>query len=67
MVTTYYLIGKKIIEEEQSGSHKSEYAKQILITLSQRLIVKYGRGYSVDNLENMRRFYLWWKTGEIYI
>jgi hypothetical protein len=33
------------------------YAKQTLIKQSKRLNDEFGKGYSVDNLENMGKFY----------
>ncbi|WP_459926264.1 PDDEXK nuclease domain-containing protein [Flavobacterium covae] len=57
LVTTYYEIGRKIVEEEQKGENRAEYGKQLLKLLSERLTVEFGKGFSVDNLQNMRRFY----------
>ena len=58
MVTTYLKIGGMIVEEEQNGKERAEYGKQILKELSSTLTEEFGKGFSVDNLENMRRFYL---------
>lgn len=58
MVLTYFEIGRMIVEEEQDGKERSEYGKQILKELSKVLTNEFGKGFSVDNLENMRRFYL---------
>lgn len=58
MVTTYFEIGRKIVEEEQGGKERADYGKQILKELSSVLTNEFGKGFSVDNLENMRRFYL---------
>ncbi len=57
MVYTYFEIGRIIVEEEQKGETRAEYGKKILKGLSERLYNEFGRGFSVDNLENMRRFY----------
>lgn len=57
-IITNLLIGKQIIEDEQQGDVRAKYGKAVLKKLSLRLTEKYGRGFSVDNLENMRRFYL---------
>jgi predicted nuclease of restriction endonuclease-like (RecB) superfamily len=46
------------VEEEQKGKRRAEYAEQLLLELSARLTADYGRGYSVDNLEFFRRFFL---------
>lgn len=58
MVETYFEIGRLIIEEEQSGSERAEYGKQILKELSNKLTLEFGKGFSEDNLSNMRKFYL---------
>lgn len=52
-----WLIGREIIEEEQRGGRAGHGAK-VLADLSARLERDYGKGYSVDNLEAFRQFYL---------
>ncbi len=61
LTETYFHIGRLIVEFEQQGSARAEYAKESLIQLSQKLTPVLGRGFSVDNLENMRKFYLVYK------
>ena len=57
MVHTYYEIGRMIVEDEQQGKERAEYGKAILKDLSKRLTEKFGKGFSVDNLERMKKFY----------
>ncbi len=57
MVYTYFEVGKMIVEKEQKGKERAEYGKSLLIGLSAKLGKKLGKGFSVDNLENMRKFY----------
>ncbi|HFC30728.1 MAG TPA: DUF1016 domain-containing protein [Oceanospirillales bacterium] len=64
MTTTYFEIGRMIVEQEQAGKNRAEYGKGLLKGLSQVLINEFGRGFSVDNLENMRRFYLTYQNSE---
>ncbi|MCK4529765.1 MAG: DUF1016 family protein [Candidatus Marinimicrobia bacterium] len=64
MVLTYFEIGRIIVEEEQKGKARAEYGKGILKGLSERLTKEFGKGFSVDNLENMRRFYLVYSISE---
>ena len=64
MVTTYFEIGRMIVEEEQGGKERAEYGKSLLRDLSKVLTKEFGRGFSVDNLENMRRFYLTYSISE---
>jgi len=58
MVLTYYEIGRTIVEDEQNGENRAEYGKRILKDLSIHLTEKFGRGFSEDNLSNMRNFYI---------
>ena len=57
-VNSNYLIGMRIVKEEQGGEVRAEYGKGILKKLSSELSREFGRGYSISNLENMRKFYL---------
>lgn len=57
MVHTYFEIGKMIVEEEQGGKERAAYGKHILKDLSAKLTATFGKGFSVDNLQNMRSFY----------
>ncbi len=64
MVYTYFEIGRIIVEEEQNGKARAAYGRQILKGLSEKLKAEFGKGFSVDNLENMRRFYLIYSISE---
>jgi len=61
MTLTYYKIGKRIVEEEQGGEKRAEYGKALLKNLSEQLSKEFGKGYSEQNLKNMRQFYLSYK------
>lgn len=58
MLNCYWNIGRIIIEEEQKGKEKAQYGDLILKTLSEKLTLKYGRGFSLTNLKYMRLFYI---------
>ena len=58
LVARNWLFGWYIVEYEQQGADRAEYGTQALKTLSVALNSKIGRGFSVDALERMRRFYL---------
>ena len=58
MTQTYFQIGKRIVEEEQGGETRAEYGSALLKNLSSELIKEFGKGYSEQNLKNMRQFYL---------
>jgi predicted nuclease of restriction endonuclease-like (RecB) superfamily len=55
---TYFEIGKMIVEDEQKGNTKAIYGQETLKSLSSKLSDEFGRGFSVQNLELMRRFYI---------
>jgi predicted nuclease of restriction endonuclease-like (RecB) superfamily len=57
MTASYWEIGRRIVEFEQGGEERAGYRQQLLKRLSQDLTGKFGRGFSVDNLELMRLFY----------
>lgn len=57
MVLAYWLIGREIVQEIQSGEERAEYGKQIIIDLSRELTKKYGKGFSVQALWSFRQFY----------
>ncbi|NWG26978.1 MAG: DUF1016 domain-containing protein, partial [Ignavibacteriaceae bacterium] len=65
LTATYWEIGRRIVEYEQSGSEKAEYGKQLLQNLSKDLRKTFGRGFSVDNLESMRLFYIAYPSDKI--
>lgn len=57
MVTAYWNIGKEIYEV-CGENDRAAYGKQVLKELSEKLSAEFGKGYSVQNLRNMRQFYL---------
>lgn len=65
MVYAYYEIGKRIVLEEQNGEERAAYGQQVLGELSRYLTGRFGKGYSVDNLKLMRRFYTVYSTDQI--
>ena len=58
MVSAYWQIGRRIVEEEQHGQQRAGYGKQLLKQLSEVLTAEYGKGFSVQNLYYFRQFYL---------
>jgi len=58
MVYTYFEVGRYIIEDEQGGKLRAEYGKGILKGVSARLTASLGKGWSVENLTAMRKFYV---------
>jgi predicted nuclease of restriction endonuclease-like (RecB) superfamily len=65
MVEAYWLIGRRIVEEEQQGENRAEYGKRLIEDLSTALTADFGRGFSYANLYNCRQFYLKFPEQEI--
>jgi len=64
MVEAYWLIGKRIVEEEQQGKNRAEYGQEIIKTLSEELQSEFGRGFGERILRDFRQFYLTFKDIE---
>ena len=60
MTTTYWLIGRRVVEEEQRGTARADYGEQLVKRLAHDLSTRFGRGFSKRNLWQMRAFYLTW-------
>src|SRR5262245_9807765 len=54
MTATYWEIGRRIVELEQGGKQRAAYAQALLETLAADLTGKFGRGFSRQNLQQMR-------------
>lgn len=65
LTATYWEIGRRIVEYEQLGAEKAVYGRQLLQKLSEDLSKTFGKGFSVDNLESMRLFYLAYPSNKI--
>lgn len=64
MVYTYFEIGRMIVEEEQNGKERAAYGKQVLKELSKELTKEFGKGFSLSNLEQIRKFYMIYSKSE---
>jgi len=65
MVAAYWMIGKRIVIEEQNGKDVAAYGEQVLKKLSESLESEFGNGFSYANLRNMRQFYRTYPDVEI--
>lgn len=63
MLGTYWDMGQYIVEYEQDGKPHAIYGQQLFKRLSKDLTLRYGKGYSVPNLYNMRQFYQVYNEG----
>jgi predicted nuclease of restriction endonuclease-like (RecB) superfamily len=58
MTAAYWLTGRRIVEFEQSGEERAEYGAALMERLAGDLTGRFGRGFSRQNVQNMRLFYL---------
>ena len=58
MTAAYWLVGRRIVEFEQSGGERAEYGAALIEILAEDLTGQFGRGFSLQNIYNMRLFYL---------
>ncbi|HUT04952.1 MAG TPA: PDDEXK nuclease domain-containing protein [bacterium] len=58
MTAAYWLIGRRIVEFEQSGEKRAGYGEKLLERLADDLTTRFGRGFSYPNLNKFRQFYL---------
>ncbi len=58
ITSTYWEIGRRVVQEEQKGHEKAEYGERLLDRLCADLTAKFGRGFSRTNVFHMRQFYL---------
>ena len=64
MTSTYWEIGRRIVEYEQGGRRRAGYGERILERLSEDLSARFGRGFSAQNLLNFRSFFLTWPISQ---
>ena len=53
-----WLIGRRIVVEEQQGKARADYGKHIIELASKMLTEEFGRGFSETQVRNYRKFYL---------
>jgi len=57
-IISNWIVGMRIVIDEQSGEHSAEYGKRQIQFLSEHLTKEFGTGYSSSNLWYFRQFYL---------
>ena len=57
---SYYNVGKLLVEA-QGGEERAKYGDGLIKEYSKRLSSELGKGYSIQNLKNMRRLYLFFQ------
>jgi len=65
LVQLYWKIGQRI-RNEILKQERAEYGQQIFSTLSRKLMLEYGQGFSIPNLFRMHKFYEYYSDPEIF-
>ena len=65
MTAAYWMIGQRIVEFEQSGAERAAYGAALLARLAVDLTQRFGRGFSRQNIQQMRQFYLSFRMDQI--
>ena len=60
MTATYWEIGRRIVVLDQGGQDRAAYGEAQIERLADDLTKRFGRGFSRQNLQQMRSFYLAW-------
>ena len=58
IVISNWLVGRRIVIQEQNGAERAEYGKHVIEIASEALTKTFGKGYGVTTLRNYRKFYL---------
>jgi len=57
MTATYWMVGRRIVEQEQRGEERADYGEALIDRLAADLGARFGRGFGKSNLFEMRSFY----------
>ncbi len=57
-IVSNWLVGWRIVEQEQHGSKRAKYGKHVIELASKTLTEEFGNGYSETALRRFRKFYL---------
>lgn len=64
MPLAYWLIGRRIVVEEQNGEDRAAYGERLLERISRELTATFGDGFGEPHLRNCRLFYRTYPTEE---
>lgn len=56
-----WLIGQRIVMQEQRGESRAEYGKQVIKMASEALTAEFGKGFSERSLWKFKQFFLVFK------
>ena len=51
MTTTYWVVGRQVVEHDQGGTRRAGYGEELIPRLSKELTTRFGRGLCPRNLD----------------
>jgi predicted nuclease of restriction endonuclease-like (RecB) superfamily len=66
MTASYWEVGRRIVEFEQSGEQRAAYGEALLKKLAVDLTARFGKGFGAVNLSQMRKFFQTWPKEKIF-
>ena len=67
VITTYWNVGRRIVEEEQHGEERAKYGTKLIAELAKKLTPTFGNNYGKRNLQHYRKFYILFPDfGKVY-
>ena len=58
MVLAYWLVGRRLVVEEQKGAARAAYGEHLIERVAREISATFGNGFGIANLRNFRQFYL---------
>jgi predicted nuclease of restriction endonuclease-like (RecB) superfamily len=58
MVRAYWLIGRRVVLDEQLGQERASYGQELIKNLAQELSAEFGKGFDAREIRKIRQFYL---------
>jgi hypothetical protein len=58
MTATYWEIGRRIVDHEQTGQKRAGYGEEVVRRFSEDLTRRFGRGFGQAQVAAMRQFHL---------
>jgi len=58
IVQAYWLIGKRIVVEEQNGKERADYGSFLIKNIAKELSNEFGKGFTERRIREIRQFYI---------
>jgi predicted nuclease of restriction endonuclease-like (RecB) superfamily len=58
MVRAYWLVGRRIVQEEQNGKERAEYGKEVIKNVAKEISADFDKNFTERRVREIRQFYL---------